>query len=111
MMSQRPCERVLDGAGKMAGDAIDESVLEAAGAPVVLAQFDGHVNQHAFDEDALTRRPHMPDSFIGVTLAPQVVGLTAVAGLDRPEINPGDNGRIVVPTGEGAKGRKLVRVS
>jgi hypothetical protein len=107
---QRSSESIVNGAGKMAGDAIYESVLQAAGAPVIFAQFDGHVDQYTFYENALTRGPHMPDSFVGIALATQIIGLAAVAWFDRPEIDPGDNGWIIVPAGEGTKGRKIIKV-
>jgi hypothetical protein len=93
----------------MAGDAIDESVLQAAGAPVIFAQFDGHVDQYAFYENALARSPHMPDSFVSIALAAQIIGFAAVARFDRPKIDPGDDGWIVVAADEGAKGWEIIK--
>ena len=90
-------------------DAIHESMFQAAGAPITLSQLDGDEKQDAFDKNGLASGPNMPDSLLGIALTAPIVSLAAAAWLDGPEIDPVHNGRIVVPIGEGAKGRKIVR--
>ncbi len=93
----------------MANNAINKSVFEAAGGPVVFAQFDCDEYQDAFNKDMLPGGPGMPDGLVGIALASRIVGIAAAAWLDRPEVDPCHNGWIVFLTGEGAKGWKLVK--
>jgi hypothetical protein len=93
----------------MAGNAIDKSILQAAGAAVVFSQFDGDEYQDALNKNLLAGGPDMPDGLVGIALTLQIVRLAAAARLDGPEINPGDDRWIVVLAGEGTKGRQLVK--
>ena len=93
----------------MAGNAIDKSILQAAGAPIVFSQFNCDEYQDALNKDMLAGGADMPDSLVGIALTLQIVRLAAAAGLDGPEIDPGNDGWIIVLTSEGTKGRKLVK--
>jgi hypothetical protein len=74
-----------------------------------LAQFDCDEHQDALDKNRLTGDPDMPDGLVGIAPTSQIIGLPGAARLDSPEIDPGDNGWIVFLTGEGTKGRKIVK--
>jgi len=93
----------------MASNAIDKSMLQAAGAPIVFSQFDCDKYQVALNKNMLAGGPDMPDGLLGIALTSQIVGLAAAAGLDGPEIDPGDNRWIAVLTSEGTEGRKIVK--
>ncbi len=93
----------------MAGNAIDKSILQAAGAPIVFSQFDCDEYQDALNKNMLAGGPDMPDGLVGIALTLQIVRLAAAAGFDGPEIDPGNNGWIIVLTSEGTKRRKLVK--
>ena len=93
----------------MADNAIDKSVLQAAGGPVVFAQLHRDEHQDALNKSTLPGGPDMPDRLVGIPLALQIVGLTAAARLDGPEIDPGYNSWVIVLTSEGAKGWKIVK--
>jgi hypothetical protein len=93
----------------MAGNAIDKSILQAAGAPIVFSQFDCDEYQDALNKNMLAGGPDMPDGLIGIALTLQIVRLAAAARLDGPEIDPGNDRWIVVLTSEGTKGRQLVK--
>ena len=84
-------------------------MLQATGAPIVFPQFDCNEHQDALNKNMLAGGPDMPDRLVSIALASQIVGLATTAGLDGPEIDPGDPGRIAVWTGEGTKGRKIVK--
>ena len=92
----------------MTGNTIDESVLQTAGAPIVVSQLDCDEHQDALNEDMLAGGPDMTDGFLGIALTSQIVGVAAAARLDGPEINPGDNRWIAVLISEGTKGRKIL---
>src|SRR5690242_2303122 len=93
----------------MAGNAIDKSMLQAAGAPIVFSQFNCNEYQDAVNKDMLAGGPDMPDGLLGIALTAQIVRLAAAAGLDGPEIDPGDDRWIAVLPREGTEGRKIVR--
>src|SRR5215470_7484213 len=93
----------------MAGNPIDKSMLQAAGAPIVFSQFDCDEDQDALNKNRLAGGPDMPDGLVGIALTLQVVRLAAAAGFDGPEIDPGNDRWIIVLTSEGTKGRKLVK--
>ena len=92
----------------MANNAINKSMLQAAGGPVVFAQFDGDEYQDALNEDMLPGGPGMRDGLVRIPLASRIVGFATAARLDGPEVDPCHNGWIIFPTREGAKGWKLV---
>jgi hypothetical protein len=106
---QRAHKSVIDRARKVAGNAIHKSMLQAAGSPIALPQFDGNEHQDTLDKNWLAGGSDMPDGLLGIPLAPQIVGFAAAAGLHGPEIDPGDHGRIAVLAGEGAKCRKIAK--
>jgi hypothetical protein len=93
----------------MANNAINKPVLQAAGGPVVFAQFDCDEYQDALNKDMLPCGPSVPDGLVGIPLASRIVGLATAVRLDGPEVDPCDNGWIIVPTREGAKGWKFVK--
>jgi len=92
----------------MASNAIDKTMLQASGAPVVLPQFDCNEHQDALNKNALASGPDVPDRLFGIALTSQIVGFAATAGLDGPEIDPRDRRQIAVLAGKGTKGRKIV---
>jgi hypothetical protein len=92
----------------MANNAINKSVLQAAGGAVVFAQLDCDEYQDALNEDMLPAGPDMPDGLVSIPLASRIVGLATAPRLDGPEVDPCHNGRIIFPTREGAKSWKLV---
>jgi hypothetical protein len=92
----------------MANNAVDKSVLQAAGGAVAFAQFDCDEYQDALNKDMLPGGPGMPDGFVSIPLPSGIVGLATAARLDRPEVDPCHNGWIIVPAREGAKGWELV---
>jgi hypothetical protein len=94
----------------MASNAINKSMLQAAGGPIVFAQFDCDEYQDALNKDVLPRGPGVPDGLVGISLASRIVGLATAARLDGPEIDPCHNGWIIFPTRQGAKSRKVVEV-
>ena len=94
----------------MAGNAIDKSMLQVAGAPIVLSQFDCDEHQDALDENVLAGGPDVPDGLLGIALTPQIVGSAGAAGLDGPEIDPTDDGWIALVADKGTKGWKLDQV-
>src|SRR5262249_44271096 len=93
----------------MTGNTIDESVLQTAGAPVFFSQLDCDEHQDALDKDMLAGGPDMTNGLLGIALTSQIVGLAAAAGLDGPEIDPGDNRWIAILISEGTKGRKILK--
>src|SRR6266403_1781826 len=93
----------------MAGNAIDKSILQAAGAAIVFSQFDCDEYQDALNKSTLAGGSDMPDGLVGIALTSQIVRLAAAAGLDSPEIDPGNDRWIIILTREGTKGRKLVK--
>ncbi|HLK82623.1 MAG TPA: hypothetical protein VKT99_14175 [Xanthobacteraceae bacterium] len=109
MPSQRAHENIIHRAGKMADNPIDKSMLQAAGAPIVFAQFDCDEHQDALNKDMLPGAPDMPDGLVGIALSPPVVGFAPAARLDGPEIDPGHNGGIVRLASKGAKRWKVVK--
>jgi hypothetical protein len=110
MPLQRAHEDVVDRGRKMANNAINKSMLQAASGPVVFAQFDGDEYQDALNKDMLPGGPGVPNGLVGIALAPRIVGLAIAARLDGPEIDPCHNGWIIFPTREGAKSWKVVEV-
>ena len=92
----------------MAGNAIDKSMLQASGAPIVFPQFDCNKDQDALNENTLAGGLDMPDRLLGIALTSQIVGFAAAAWLDGPKIDPGDRRRIAILAGKGTKGRKIV---
>jgi hypothetical protein len=92
----------------MANNAINKSMFQVAGGPVVFAQFDGDEYQDALNKDMLPGGAGVRDGLVSIPLAARIVALATAARLDRPEVDPFHNGWIIFPTHEGAKGWKLV---
>jgi len=100
-------EDIVHRARKMAGNAIDEPLFQPAGASLLFAQLNSDEHQDAFDKNGLPGGTDVPDGLLGIALAAYIIGLDAAARLDGPEIDPGDNGRVLVLVGERAKRRKI----
>jgi hypothetical protein len=109
MLSQREHENLIDRARKMADNAVDESMFQAASGPVVFAQLDCDEHQDALNKSLLPGLPDMRDGLVGVALTSQIVRFAAAARLDGPEIDPGDDGWIIGLTSEDAKGWEIVK--
>jgi hypothetical protein len=109
MLSQREHENLVDRARKMADNAVDKSMFQAAGGPVVFAQLDGDEHEDALNKSLLPGLPDMPDGLVGVALTLQIVRFTPAARLDGPEIDPGDDRWIIGLTSEGAKSWEIVK--
>ena len=101
-------EGLVSDARKVVSDTVNEAMLQITGATVLFTQFDGHVDQHAFNEDALSRGLYVADRLVRIVLSPQIIGFVAFAGVNGPEVDC-CGGWAVVEAVEGAERWQIVQ--